>query len=201
MVENKVLHSLRASYPAVKRIMDISVAAFGLLILSPLLILIACAVKLTSEGPVIFWSQRRGFQGKSFMMPKFRTMTVDSKILSRETASAKDFKLTPIGLFLRKSSLDEIPQLLSVLTGHMSLIGPRPLLVDDQASGERSKTPVIYTVKPGITGLAQVNGRNFIKPSNKARYDAFYARRVCMILDMKILAKTVRTVFDVKLVK
>ena len=135
------------------------------------------------------------------MMPKLRTMTQCSKILSRESAEDGDISVTPFGHFLRKSSLDELPQLWCVFRGKMSLIGPRPLLMNDRASAKRLAYPQIYKVKPGITGLAQVNGRNFITPRNKVRLDAFYADHLCMFLDGKILYRTVSTVFNSKLVQ
>ena len=135
------------------------------------------------------------------MMPKFRTMTECSKIMSRECANDEDISITSIGLIFRKTSLDELPQLWSVLKGEMSLIGPRPLLVNDRLAAQRNTRPKIYEVKPGITGLAQVNGRNFISARKKIAYDAFYAERFCLFLDLKILYHTVGTVFNFKLVK
>lgn len=135
------------------------------------------------------------------MMPKLRTMTQCSKVMSRESADAGDISVTRLGNILRKSSLDELPQLWCVLKGEMSLIGPRPLLVNDRLAEQRRARPEIFNVKPGITGLAQVNGRNFISMRNKVRYDAFYAERVCLFLDAKILYRTVGTVLNVKLVQ
>jgi O-antigen biosynthesis protein WbqP len=163
---------------------------------------VLCAlVRLTSKGPALFWSERTGYKGTPFMMPKLRTMTQESKVMSRESAKASDISFTPIGRALRKTSLDELPQLWCVFKGEMSLIGPRPLLVNDRAASQRRARPEIYTVKPGITGLAQINGRNFISMRNKVRYDAFYAERVCLFLDAKILYRTVGTVFNFKLVQ
>lgn len=191
----------QAFYPLVKRTIDIVVSAAGLLFLTPLLLILCVLIKLTSRGPALFWSERTGYEGRTFNMPKLRTMTQGSKVMSREIADTNDISITPLGYILRKSSLDELPQLFCVLKGDMSLIGPRPLLVNDQAAQQRNACPEIFAVKPGITGLAQVNGRNFISMRNKVRYDAFYANRVCLFLDMKILYRTVGTVFNTKLVQ
>lgn len=121
--------------------------------------------------------------------------------MSRETAELNDISITSLGSILRKSSIDELPQLLSVFKGDMSLVGPRPLIIDDVLTNSRFEYPEIYKVKPGMTGLAQVNGRNFISMRNKVRYDAFYASRICLFLDTKIMFKTIGTVFDTSLVK
>lgn len=198
---NYFLERFQALYPVVKRGLDILVSGAALLLLAPLLLVLCLLVRLTSKGPALFWSERTGFKGKPFMMPKLRTMTQCSKVMSRESADDTDISLTPIGFVLRKSSLDELPQLWCVLKGEMSLIGPRPLLVNDRAAAQRRARPEIYNVKPGITGLAQVNGRNFISMRNKVRFDAFYADRVCLFLDAKILYRTVGTVFNFKLVQ
>lgn len=191
----------QALYPFLKRCIDVFISGIGLLALFPLLFVLCVLIKLTSRGPAIFWSERTGYNGKTFRMPKLRTMTEGSKVMSREIADKTDISITPLGYILRKSSLDELPQLWCVLKGDMSLIGPRPLLVNDQAARQRNARPEIFAVKPGITGLAQVNGRNFISMKNKVRYDAFYANRVCLFLDMKILYRTIGTVFNTKLVQ
>lgn len=188
-------------YPTVKRILDILMSGLALIFMAPLLVLLCLLVKITSQGPALFWSERTGYKGESFMMPKLRTMTECSKIISRECADTTDISVTPFGHILRKCSLDELPQLWCVFKGEMSLIGPRPLLVNDRAADQRRARPQIYDVKPGITGLAQVNGRNFISMRNKVRFDAFYADRVCLFLDAKILYRTVGTVLNFKLVQ
>ena len=188
-------------YPAVKRILDILLSGLALVFMAPLLLLLCLLVKITSQGPALFWSERTGYKGEAFMMPKLRTMTECSKIISRESANTADISVTPLGHILRKCSLDELPQLWCVFKGEMSLIGPRPLLVNDRAADQRRARPQIYDVKPGITGLAQVNGRNFISMRNKVRFDAFYADRVCLFLDAKILYRTVGTVLNFKLVQ
>jgi O-antigen biosynthesis protein WbqP len=184
-----------------KRGVDIVAAGMALLVTAPLLLTIWLLVKSTSRGPGIFWSRRIGRHGTIFEMPKFRTMTSSSIILSREIATAQDIEVTALGAFLRKTSLDELPQLWSVLRGQMSLIGPRPLLVSDIANAERAKFPVIYSVRPGMSGLAQVKGRNSVPPRRKARYDAFYARELSLRHDLRILQKTVIILFNPRIIR
>ncbi len=194
------IEKIRATYPRLKRAFDVTVSFTLLIVLSPIMLLAYLAVVLTSKGSGIFWSSRTGQNGKCFMMPKLRTMTSCSKLLSREVASQDDIKVTKVGRFLRRTSIDELPQLWSVLIGDMSLIGPRPILEHDIALAARNARPEIYTVKPGITGLAQVSGRNFVSPRNKSRYDAFYAERVCVLLDLKILFKTFKAVLKPEII-
>ena len=159
------------------------------------------AVSVTSSGPAIFWSDRVGANKKLFSMPKYRTMVVEAKLVSPESADPDDIKPTAFGKILRKTSLDELPQLWSVLIGDMSLIGPRPMLEFDNVRDERYKRPEIFNLKPGITGLAQVSGRNFISPKNKSRYDAFYVKHISLALDIKIALMTVGTVLKTNLIK
>ena len=184
-----------------KRAVDVVVSALALIGLTVPLLFIWVAVKLTSPGPGLFWSDRVGRNGKIFKMPKFRTMTVCSRVVSRETAASGDITLTPIGEFLRKTSLDELPQFFSVLVGDMSLIGPRPVLPDDEASGLRSVCERTMKIRPGITGLAQIKGRNFVSPRQKARYDSFYAQKMCAIFDFKIIGETLKVLRRTDLVQ
>jgi O-antigen biosynthesis protein WbqP len=182
-----------------KRIMDV-VVSFGLLLfLLPFLCVVWVMVRVTSAGPGLFWSRRVGIGGGIFMMPKFRTMPVGSPQMAREALGAGDGLTTSIGQFLRKLSIDELPQLWSVLVGDMSLVGPRPLLGNDPTTAIRQRLfPHCFGVRPGITGLAQVNGRNSVKPLAKARYDGFYAGHCSLGVDIKILLKTARAVLDVR---
>lgn len=182
----------RKIYPAFKEFVDRSFAVALLVVLAPLLLGVWFAVRLTSKGPGIFWSERVGRNGDVFLMPKFRTMTVCSKIMPREHATVQDFKMTPIGSFLRRTSLDEFPQFLSIAIGHMSFIGPRPLLQGDEGELARRCYAEISRLRPGLTGLAQVKGRNGVLPRSKARYDAFYAREFCLLLDTKIILSTLK---------
>ena len=156
------------TYFTAKRAIDILIALALLILLSPLMFGLYIAVSVTSSGPAIFWSDRVGANKKLFSMPKYRTMVVEAKLVSPESADPDDIKPTPFGKILRKTSLDELPQLWSVLIGDMSLIGPRPMLEFDNVRDERYKRPEIFNLKPGITGLAQVSGRNFIPPRIRA---------------------------------
>lgn len=175
----------------VKRLIDVAFASFGLVFLSPLLIVFWMLVRLTSPGPGLFWSERVGLGGRMFRMPKFRTMRVGVPVQRLEELDKPERFYTPIGRFLRKSSIDELPQLWSVLKGDMSLVGPRPVLPTDRTAIERQILGCPLKVRPGITGLAQVRGRNSVTPRNKARYDALYSRRCCIMLDAKIKLTTV----------
>lgn len=177
-----------------KRAFDLMVAGAALLFTLPLLILVAILVRMTSKGPALFWSARDDNQGGSFLMPKFRTMHVESPVQPREQFFDADACITPLGRFLRKSSIDELPQLIPVLTGKMSLIGPRPLLPHDPAVLQRRKLASGTIARPGITGLAQINGRNAVSPRRKARYDQFYANHWSWAIDTCILYRTIKIV-------
>lgn len=186
----------RGRHPYVgKRAFDLTIAIPIFLVLLPLLVCVWGAVRLTSRGPAIYWSERVGRDGKLFRMPKFRTMSVDAPIVPREKLKSADVHDTPVGQFLRRSSIDELPQLWSVLQGHMSLIGPRPLLPIDPGVAERRLFPESLAVPPGLSGLAQVRGRNLVTPRRKARLDALYAKRASFIVDSKLILATFGIVF------
>lgn len=193
--------SLRSIYRPLKRMADFVSALVLLTLLAVPMLLVWVLVRVTSAGPGLFWSARVGKDSKIFQMPKFRTMTVCSKVMSRELATDQDIKFTPVGRFLRRTSIDELPQIWSVLLGHMSFIGPRPVLPCDEAAFLRSHHANVLQVRPGITGLAQINGRNYVNPRNKVRYDVFYVRRLCLMLDVKIALGTLRVLGRSDLVK
>lgn len=173
-----------------KRAVDIVLAGTALVFLSPLLLTVWALVRGTSDGPGLFWSERVGRDGVLFRMPKFRTMRGDAPVQRREDiADVRRFD-TPIGHFLRVSSIDELPQLWCVLKGDMSLVGPRPVLPSDRTAVERQRLGCPLRVRPGITGLAQIRGRNRVSPRNKARYDALYARSHNVWMDVAIMART-----------
>jgi lipopolysaccharide/colanic/teichoic acid biosynthesis glycosyltransferase len=181
----------------VKRILDVVVAAAGLAILSPGLALVALAIRLDSPGPVFFRQQRLGRDGVPFRIWKFRTMRADADVRVDERGNvvnvARDPRHTRMGRFLRSLSLDELPQLVNVVSGEMSLIGPRPDLPEAlglYSPEERRK----LDVKPGITGLAQATGRNALDAHEKWTLDARYAAEVSLALDARILWLTVGTV-------
>ena len=179
---------------AAKRAIDIAVSAVALVLLSPLFALVAIAVRFESPGAVVFRQRRIGRNGAPFTLYKFRTMIVDAPDIRNEDGSTfnspGDARVTRAGNVLRRTSLDELPQLFNVFTGAMSLVGPRPDQVDQarfygDAEWRRS------VVKPGITGLAQINGRNAIPWSTRTRIDLEYVTRQSLLLDLRILWQTV----------
>jgi O-antigen biosynthesis protein WbqP len=162
--------------------------------LSPIATLVALAVASTSRGPVLYWSDRIGRHGALFRMPKFRTMRVGTPALATDKLANPTSHLTPIGGFLRASSLDEIPQLWSILRGDMSLVGPRPALFNQHALIQRRKDLGIDALRPGLTGWAQVNGRDHASEEQKVMLDAEYMKRNTLAFDGFILLLTVRRV-------
>jgi O-antigen biosynthesis protein WbqP len=173
-----------------KRAFDIVIAAAGLLIGWPVLLLLALLVRLDSPGPALHWSQRVGRDNRLFPMPKFRTMRTDTPDVATHLLEDPARWITPLGRFLRRSSLDELPQLWSVLIGHMSLVGPRPAL-HSQADLIALRTDAgVERLRPGVTGWAQVNGRDDLPIPEKVRLDAEYLARRSFGLDLKIIAAT-----------
>ena len=174
-----------------KRLLDIVVAASALVVLSPLMLLIAIAVRLDSPGPALFWSQRFGKAGELFWMPKFRTMRVDAPQLPTHLLTNSVSLLTDLGPLLRRSSLDELPQLWSVLVGDMSLVGPRPALFNQDDLIEMRRENGSAHCLPGITGWAQINGRDALTLDAKVALDGEYSERQGLVFDLRILALTV----------
>ncbi|WP_426091840.1 sugar transferase [Flavobacterium sp. DSR3-2] len=174
-----------------KRILDFMLALFGLGVLSPLLVFVTIALYFANEGKPFFFQLRPGLNGSVFKIIKFKTMN-DKKDLAGNLLSDAE-RLTKMGSFVRKTSLDEIPQLLNVIKGDMSLIGPRPLLPEylPLYDVEQQKR---HAVTPGITGWAQVNGRNAISWKQKFEYDVWYVDHISLFLDLKILFLTVKKV-------
>lgn len=170
-----------------KRAIDFAVAFLGLLILSPLVILISVYLYFSNKGSIFFTQQRPGKAEQIFSIIKFKTMN-DKKDAEGNLLPDKE-RITPIGSFLRKSSLDEIPQLINVLKGDMSLIGPRPLLVS-YLPYYTQREKLRHSVRPGISGLAQVNGRNTISWAEKFELDVKYVDNLSLCLDIKILTLT-----------
>ena len=176
-----------------KRIFDIIASLLAIVILSPVFLFIWLAVRLTSRGPAIFKQQRAGKGGKPFVFYKFRTMCTDADPYGASPKSGKDPRLTRTGRFLREYSLDELPQLLNVLKGNMSLVGPRPLYVSQIAEwNERQKRRL--EVKPGLTGLAQISGRGGLTREQKLELDVKYVEKAGIMMDLKILLATARQV-------
>lgn len=178
----------------IKRIIDITVVFFAVILGTPLITLTFLMVKLTSPGPAIYWSQRVGQKNKIFNMPKFRSMRLGTPQIATHLMnqqSKPDQFLTPVGSFIRKSSLDELPQLWSVLTGDMSLVGPRPALFNQEDLIALRTEKGVHVLKPGITGWAQINGRDEIPIPQKVALDAYYLHHQSLLLDIKIIVLTV----------
>lgn len=189
-------------YKYFKRFLDIVLSAAGLLVLSPILLIIAVAIKMDSKGPVLF-KQKRVAKGKEhFQILKFRTMYADvPKDVPTHLLADPESKITKIGRLLRKSSLDELPQIWNILVGEMSIIGPRPALWNQfDLISERDKYGA-NDVRPGLTGLAQVMGRDELPIEVKAKYDGDYAQNVTFANDVKIFFKTITSVLGAKGVK
>ncbi|WP_319409909.1 sugar transferase [uncultured Desulfosarcina sp.] len=182
------------NYEREKRLFDITLCAFlwGLLAL-PLLI-IGIAVKLSSFGPIIFWSSRIGLHNRLFRMPKFRTMKVDTPIVATHLLSLPDRHLTPVGKVLRKYSIDELPQFFSVLKGDMTFVGPRPALFNQDDLIHLRTEKGVHRLVPGITGWAQINGRDELPIPAKVELDDFYLKHRCFALDLRILFMTLFSV-------
>jgi len=189
----------------VKRALDVMASTAGLIILGPLMLLIALAIRLSSPGPAVFVQERYGFRKRLFRMYKFRTMVSGAEKLqagleSRNEVQGPAFKIrddpriTPIGRFLRKTSLDELPQLINVLRGEMSLVGPRPLPQRDVSRFDKAYLMRRFSVKPGLTCLWQINGRGDTDFERWIELDLRYIDTWSLSLDFKILAKTVPTV-------
>lgn len=178
--------------PWYKRPFDIVLSTFFILFFSPLLLLLALAIKLSSEGPVLHRSQRFGRNNQLFLMPKFRSMRIDAPQLPTHLLSHPENYLTPIGSFLRRSSLDELPQLWAILMGDMSFVGPRPALFNQDDLIALRTAQGIHAVVPGLTGWAQVNGRDELPIHVKVQYDQEYLRRHSFLFDLQIMCLTVK---------
>ena len=174
-----------------KRLLDLVLAITAALLLSPIIVLTAVAVRLTSRGPALYWSDRVGRDNAIFCMPKFRSMRRDTPVVATHMLAEPSTYLTPIGSFLRKSSLDELPQLWSILAGDMSFVGPRPALFNqDDLIGQRTVAGV-HVLTPGLTGWAQINGRDELPIPEKVALDVAYLQRRSIVFDLKILCLTV----------
>ncbi len=175
-----------------KRLFDFTIALIGLILISPIFIVVTIGLYFASQGKPFFFQKRPGLNEKIFKIIKFKTMN-DKKDAAGNLLSDAE-RLTPVGAFVRKTSLDEIPQLINVLKGDMSLIGPRPLLPEylPLYSEEQKKR---HLVRPGITGWAQVNGRNAISWAKKFEFDVWYVENLSFLLDLKILFLTLKKVF------
>ena len=173
-----------------KRFMDIIVSTSALFLLFPLLVLVAFLVVSTSRGPIIYWSDRVGKGGQVFSMPKFRTMKSGTPAVATHLMLDAASALTPVGGFLRRTSLDEVPQLWSVLIGKMSLVGPRPALFNQIDLITLRDAAGVSDLAPGMTGWAQINGRDELPIPAKVALDREYLERRSLVFDLFIIAKT-----------
>ena len=174
-----------------KRFTDLIIAASAAIIFVVPYILIMMAVRLSSAGPAIYWSRRAGRQGQFFMMPKFRTMRINTPEVATDKLGDTSTFITPVGSLLRRTSLDELPQIYSVLCGDMSIVGPRPALHNQHELIARRAELGIDQLKPGVTGWAQINGRDEIALQDKLRFDQEYLARQSLFFDLKIILLTV----------
>ena len=174
-----------------KRTFDLVLASSLLVSLFPLMILIALAVRVTSAGPSLYWSDRVGRKNVIFRMPKFRTMRIDTPVVATHLLQNPDNWITPIGSFLRKTSLDELPQLWNILNNDMSFVGPRPALPSEGDLIALRTDTGVHKLLPGLTGWAQVNGRDQLLIIEKVNLDAEYLQRRSLRFDLKILLVTV----------
>ncbi len=170
-----------------KRVFDFSLALVCLFLLFPLLVLLVGAVWTTSPGPILYWSDRVGRNNQIFKMPKFRSMRTNTPAVATHLLGNPDPWLTPIGSFLRKSSMDELPQIWSILKGDMSFVGPRPALFNQGDLISLRKDAGVHELSPGLTGWAQVNGRDDLSISDKVKLDAEYLEKRSVRFDLWIL--------------
>ena len=184
-----------------KRAFDVLLSSVSLLMLWPLFLVVALIVKTTSRGPVLNWSKRVGRNNKLFQMPKFRTMRIDTPQLPTHLLLNPGDYLTPIGSFLRRTSLDELPQLWSILIGDLSFVGPRPALFNQDDLVSLRTERGIHVLVPGLTGWAQVNGRDELPIPVKVQFDYEYFLRRCFRLDLHIICMTIGTVIRAEGVK
>ncbi|PIK14666.1 sugar transferase [Halobacteriovorax sp. JY17] len=173
-----------------KRLFDLFLSITLLILLCPLIVFCFLLVKFTSKGPALYWSKRVGINNCIFLMPKFRSMKIHTPQLATHLLTDSDNFLTPVGSFIRKTSLDELPQLWSVLSGDMSFVGPRPALFNQDDLIKLRTEAGVHTLKPGITGYAQINGRDSISIDEKAKLDSFYLENNGILFDFKIILST-----------
>lgn len=173
-----------------KRLFDFTCSFTALIFLAIPMLMTALAVRLTSPGPIFYWSDRVGKNNSIFKMPKFRTMRVDTPAVATHLLGDPDRWLTPIGKFLRKSSLDELPQLFSILTGDMSIVGPRPALFNQDDLITLRAERGVHHLTPGLTGWAQINGRDELPIPVKVEFDEWYLHNRSFLLDLRIIVQT-----------
>lgn len=177
-----------------KRIFDFLMSLIAIVLFSPVILIVALSVKLTSKGPMLFKQRRIGKDNEEFSILKFRTMRIDTPNVPTHLLENPDQWITPVGKFLRKTSLDELPQLFNILSGKMSIVGPRPALYNQYDLKEMRTAEGIHKLVPGLTGWAQINGRDEIPLSLKVKLDKEYLERKSFWFDLKIMLLTVISV-------
>jgi O-antigen biosynthesis protein WbqP len=182
----------------VKRVFDLLLTLIALIALAIPMLLVALAVRLTSPGPALYWSDRVGQNNQLFKMPKFRSMRTDTPALATHLLEKPESWLTPIGSFIRKTSLDELPQLWCILKGDMSIVGPRPALFNQHDLIALRTEQGVHQLVPGLTGWAQINGRDELSLNDKVRFDVEYLRMRSFGFDIRIIASTFVQAMDSK---
>ncbi|MGL4488734.1 MAG: sugar transferase [Rhizobiaceae bacterium] len=172
------------------RIFDILICLFASVILLPIALCVWLLVRVTSNGPALYWSDRVGQNNQVFAMPKFRTMRVDTPVVATHELDDPAKWLTPVGSFLRRSSLDEIPQLWCIVKGDMALVGPRPALFNQDDLIALRTERGIQKLRPGLTGWAQINGRDSLSIADKVSFDLVYLQQRSIVMDIKIIFLT-----------
>ncbi|MGL4488773.1 MAG: sugar transferase [Rhizobiaceae bacterium] len=172
------------------RIFDILISLFASVILLPIAFFVWLLVRTTSKGPALYWSDRVGQNNQVFAMPKFRTMRVDTPVVATHELDDPAKWLTPVGNFLRRSSLDEIPQLWCIIKGDMALVGPRPALFNQDDLIALRTERGIHRLRPGLTGWAQINGRDSLSIADKVSFDLAYLQQRSVLMDIKIILLT-----------
>lgn len=174
-----------------KRLVDVVLSSSAVVVLALPMLIIAAIVRLSSAGPALYWSDRVGRGNRIFRMPKFRTMRMETPAVATHLLSNAEAYVTPVGSFLRRTSLDELPQLWPILRGEMSIVGPRPALFNQADLIALRTAHGVHELRPGLTGWAQINGRDELAIPLKVAFDAEYLRRRSLRLDLKIIAATV----------
>lgn len=181
-------------YRYLKRLLDVVVSVFGLFLLSPILFITAFIIFLQDRKPVLFTQKRVGLNGHHFMLYKFRSMVIKAESIGGFSTSDNDSRITPFGKIIRKASIDELPQLVNVLLGDMSIVGPRPDVPLQKQNYTESEWVIRHSVKPGITGLAQATLRSSATPEQRKRLDLDYVEQKSIWLDIKVILLTFKQV-------
>lgn len=184
-----------SKYGTIKRLIDILSSLILLIVTSPILFFAMIAIKLDSKGPIFFVHERTGYKGRTFKMIKLRGMVDNALSIGPELTQRNDPRITRVGKLLRRTSIDEIPQVINVLKGEMSLIGPRPemtSIVETYSTKEKE----VFEFKPGITGISQINGRQLLTPSDRVKMEIEYYKEATFFSDLKILLRTFKVVFS-----